>query len=403
MQLKHCLITIISVFLYISVSAQDKNHLAFRKISEREQMDYHVADSLLLKLHQYKSSESSSQYWKITNLLAERQKTYDNLYNQLFDNWEQNYISDYMIEKIKSAMYDIEDCVRRANIALDQAPAAEDAELRKENPQKYKEKKQSDGLSKFTTSLFTMGSSGSTDFKSIGLNVVLSLPAQSVPIYSDVVQTYSDPQYKTSSYSNSSTSFGYVGAKLDLEFHILNNDFIDLQLLGSGTYSNTGLFTSSLGSINETDEYYDYGYGASLAFGLPALKLYGEYMGGYRNVNYVSDISTSYGSGTTDITSTSFSGYTFNRFTGGLKISFDTDEGESFVKLKYAIEKPDIKSTNNNIWGVGLGFRYFVDISAMYFPEYPVSGTPSYRINNNDKQSFVTVTIGRAFNLFGGK
>lgn len=231
----------------------------------------------------------------------------------------------------------------------------------------------------------------------VGMNCALSLPFLGVPMYQNS-EVNGIPS------SQKSTELGYVGLNLSLDFHVYKNRWLDIQALGGAEYTN-GQFINDLLSSSDGSSagggsvYYSYNYGGEIALGLRHVKVYGQYLAGYRNMNFTYTLDLSAYGGTSS-TETALAAYNYSRLSAGLMVDFSDDDDERFVKAFYSLETPDYSSGQSS-WGAGMFFRDYVDLSFFVFPDYMPYGTAGAHVTNpNGKVALWYASIGKAFKIF---
>jgi hypothetical protein len=237
----------------------------------------------------------------------------------------------------------------------------------------------------------------------IGLNLSAALPFINHPIIRNNTMYNSAANNQSINYSAYSTLQAFAGLNFGAEFHVFRTPNINFQLFASGTYTNNGVFSSMIGEKDQTSEYYDYQGGGALYLGIPRIKVFGEFLYGGRMMSYLDFTKNDYGvAGTVQQSAYYYHDLTFMRITGGLKFNFNSEDGKSnFLKLKFAMEKPNHINDGVSIWGLGLEYRSFIDLRIAWFPKYTPGGMPDFKLQDPEKKpAFTYVTLGKSFTLF---
>jgi len=235
--------------------------------------------------------------------------------------------------------------------------------------------------------------------------VNFSLPFQATPMYTDNGGSVTDNAGNSGGayYSHIDAPLSYFGLKAEPVWRIINTDYIKLQISGSVTYSNSTILSSIANAADSSSTStsatgtteFDYTYGGELDLGSKFVKVLGLYEGGYRNVIYTSSSNSTDDISSVSTSSTASASYNYWRAGAGLNFRLNRQGNpESYVKLIYYYEKPDYGPKTP---GYGLELKSWLNLSFQYFPNYPIAGQSSFKVDNpGAKEAFWYLSVGKS-------
>ena len=235
--------------------------------------------------------------------------------------------------------------------------------------------KQQDELSGSLTSMIFSIDRSSLIKKHTGFNAALSIPFQGIPLNENTNSSYASIDNNTVAAATliRTSQLCALDLQLNSDLHLYMNKFIDFQLLGKEVGTDFALVYSIIASTGGV-AYYSFSYGRQVDIGLKKIKIFGQIIKGYRNIDYSNTLSLTTYASETEAISSSGASYKFSRLDGGVKINFNRDSKERFLRLFYNLEMPDYVKHKKNYWGTGFDVKGWLDISFLIYPTYPSTG-----------------------------